>query len=288
MPTLSPFSCGGATQLVVRFHELMGSMLHGGRLLQTRTYGTSGPVIFVLHGGPAAVGEAAPIARGLATCFRAVEPFQRGSGDTPLTVTQHVEDLHELIQSMPCRQRPGIVGESWGAMLALAYLAAHPSTIAALVLVGCGTFDKVSRAQMNRTIRERSEALCTSAERRQAARDVYDYDPEPDDEAVDPPQSFDAKAHAETWNSMLEAQKKGIYPSAFSSIKVPVLMIHGAYDPHPGRMIYKVLSKCMPQIEYNELSNCGHSPWKERQAREQFFRTMSAWLKARLREARET
>jgi pimeloyl-ACP methyl ester carboxylesterase len=38
--------------------------------------------------------------------------------------------------------KPSIVGESWGAMLALAYASAYPETTAAIVLVGCGTFDK--------------------------------------------------------------------------------------------------------------------------------------------------
>src|SRR5262249_50821476 len=81
--------------------------------MRIRTYGTSGPVVIVLHGGPAAVGEAAPIARGLADSFRVLEPWQRGSGDEPLSVSRHVADLHELVESCGDDTRPALVGEAW-------------------------------------------------------------------------------------------------------------------------------------------------------------------------------
>ena len=83
---------------------------------------------------------------------------------------------------------------------------------------------------------------------------------------------------------MLEAQDQGMYPAAFASIKLPALMIHGSYDPHPGKMIHQVLREYMPQIEYHELTRCGHSPWKERQARESFFTKISSWLDLHLAE----
>src|SRR6516164_1631897 len=103
--------------------------------LRLRTYGTSGPVVIVLHGGPADVGGAAPVARGLAAAFRVLEPWQRGSGGTPLTVACHIADLHELMVSRGDGTRPALVGTSWGAMLALAYAAAHPDWAGPLVLV---------------------------------------------------------------------------------------------------------------------------------------------------------
>ena len=67
--------------------------------MRVRTYGTSGPPVVVLHGGPGTPGGMAPVARGLADSFRVLEPFQRGSGGEPLTVARHVADLHELAES---------------------------------------------------------------------------------------------------------------------------------------------------------------------------------------------
>ena len=70
----------------------------------------------------------APVARGLAGSHRVVEPFQRGSGGERLTVARHVADLHEVINFYAGRCRPALLGASWGAMLALAYAATHPSS----------------------------------------------------------------------------------------------------------------------------------------------------------------
>ena len=179
-------------------------------------------------------------------------------------------------------------------MLALAYASAHPESVVALVLIGCGTFDKAARARMNETIesridgrlRQRLQLLAQEypdpgdrlqAERRLTEK-VYTYDPIPEDEQLALVEPFDARASNETWNDMLRLQEDGTYPGAFSSITSPVLMLHGDYDPHPGRMIYDSLREHVPRIEYRELKNCGHSPWKERHARKEFFMLMTNWL----------
>lgn len=110
-----------------------------------RFHGEHGPLVITLHGGPAAFGSAVHLAKGLSKEFRVIEPWQRSSGDRPLTVASHIEDLHNLILSRFSREKPALVGSSWGAMLALAYAAEYSDSIKAIVLVGCGTFDKASR-----------------------------------------------------------------------------------------------------------------------------------------------
>src|SRR5947209_12079030 len=221
--------------------------------LRLRTYGASGPMVIVLHGGPAAVGSAAPLARGLAASFRVLEPWQRGSGAEPLTVTRHVADLHALVASRCAGVRPALVGESWGAMLALAYAAAHPAGAGPLVLVGCGTFDPAARARLRATLEERMDDTlrqrldrlpeeCPDPRRQLTQRhaltqSLYAYAPiaaEPEVAAGEP---FDLRAHTETWEDMVRLQAAGVYPAAFAAITSLVLMLHGAYDPHPGSMI---------------------------------------------------
>ncbi len=93
---------------------------------------------------------------------------------------------------------------------------------------------------------------------------------------VEPPES-DAKSK-ETWLDMLRLQEAGVYPAAFRAIEAPVLMLHGTYDPHPGAMIRDCLRQYMPQIEYRELQRCGHDPWRERFASDEFFAALRAWL----------
>ncbi len=69
-----------------------------------------------------------------------------------------------------------------------------------------------------------------------------------------------------------------MYPAAFASITSPVIMLHGTYDPHPGRMIRASLAPYLPQLEYHQLEQCGHSPWLEKHATDEFFTVMRQWL----------
>jgi len=230
-----------------------------------------------------------PIARGLAGPHHVVEPFQRGSGGERLTIARHVADLHEIVTIYGPRSHPALIGASWGAMLALAYAAAHPDSTGPLILIGCGTFDVKARAELERTIAERmtegirarlkcadyfdqDQRLKASAE---AMLPVYACDllasPHEDDHV-------DARAHQETWDDMLRMQAEGVYPAAFAAIKAPALMIHGSYDPLPGRLIFEGLRPHLPQLEYRELERCGHYPWLERATADLFFSIVREWL----------
>jgi len=259
--------------------------------MHIREYGQSGPLVVVLHGGPAAPGYMAPVASELADLFRVLEPMQRGSGAEPLTVARHVADLHELVEARCGKARPALVGHSWGAMLALAYAAAHPGCTAGLVLIGCGTFDPVARARMRAILEERMD----DGLRRRMERLQWEF-PDPNERLrvlgnlTLPLYSYeilssglgaevcDALAHRETWEDMVRLQEKGVYPATFAAIDVPVIMLHGAADPHPGQMIQAGLKPYLPQLEYYEWERCGHYPWLERHVGVEFFAVLRDWL----------
>jgi len=250
-----------------------------------------GRTVVVLHGGPGAPGYMAPVARQLAGSFRVLEPLQRGSGKKPLTVAKHVDDLHEVLTTQCAAERPALVGHSWGAMLALAYAAEHPGQVESIVLIGCGTFDTAARERlqeirderMDENLRQRLKHLETEIsdpdERLAAMGEIMgsldSYDAIPSGEE---PVSFDLRAHEESWHDMIRLQKEEIYPRAFGDISVPVIMLHGAYDPHPGSMIRDGLKPFLPQLEYREWERCGHYPWLEREVRDEFLDVLKEWL----------
>jgi len=267
--------------------------------LRVREYGRSGPRVILLHGGPGAMGTLAPVARELAAAFRVLEPLQRRSGGpgggasgqggegAPLTVARHVDDLHRVVTGWCGGERPAMLGHSWGAMLALCYAAARPGSARSLVLVGCGTWDRAAREAL-RAERERR----MTPELRARLLGLAAAVPDPDrrlermgdlflpvdsvDAVAEPPEpgevAFDERAYRETWSDMMRLQAEGVYPAVFTAVTGPVLMVHGAGDPHPGRMIEKGLRAFIPHLEYRELDRCGHYPWLERGAREAFFR----------------
>jgi pimeloyl-ACP methyl ester carboxylesterase len=80
---------------------------------------------------------------------------------------------------------------------------------------------------------------------------------------------------------MLRLQQEGVYPEAFAVINAPVIMLHGAADPHPGRMIWASLEPYLPQLEYCEWERCGHYPWLEKAVRDEFFAVLREWLSQR-------
>jgi pimeloyl-ACP methyl ester carboxylesterase len=223
------------------------------------------PLVIAIHGGPGAAGSIAPVAARLGERFFVLEPWQRGASDVPLTVAQHVSDLRALLDELPTGARPALVGHSWGAMLTLIFAAHFPERVGPLAIICSGTFDAAARALFHR-LRETQP---------------YDYAPLPDEKKYDD-EHYDARANRETWDDYLRLERAGVYPAQFAAIRSPVLMLHGATDPHPGLMTRATLIDKLPRLEYVEWARCGHEPWRETYARDDFYATLMAWLSARL------
>jgi pimeloyl-ACP methyl ester carboxylesterase len=266
--------------------------------IEVRRYGSDGPVVAVLHGGPGAAGSAAGLGMPLADEFRVLEPMQRrADGVTPLTVAGHVDDLAAVLDEPTL-----VVGWSWGAMLGLSFAVAHPELVRGLVLVGCGTYDEATRGEYRRRFvtnlgpegvadmdalrsqlaaassDDQRDAITAARGARAELAQSFDLLPEPTDE---PPTTVDALGHEETWADVLRLQAEGIEPAAFAAITAPVLMLHGDHDPHPGTETSELLRHHIPQLEYVELPRCGHTPWKERHGRDPFFASLRGWLGTR-------
>ena len=265
--------------------------------IDIRRHGEGEPTVVVLPGGPGAPGSAAPLARALgARGMSVLEPLQRRAGDVPLTVDRHVEDMAAAAPA-----RATYVGWSWGAMLALSFAAVHPTRVASIVLVGCGTYHEAERADYKQRVADLlgDEGRAREADLRAriaAAADEAERDRLLGElgalfmaaETVDPlampsvgdDLPVDAVGHRETWDDVLRLQAEGIEPQRFAGIEVPVLMLHGDADPHPGRGTYERLRPVLPQLEYVEFPRCGHEPWRERHARDAFLATLDAWIRA--------
>ena len=73
---------------------------------------------------------------------------------------------------------------------------------------------------------------------------------------------------------MVEFRASGELLKTVSRIQCPVVAIHGTYDPHPAEGIREPLSRVLPDFRFILLEDCGHLPWIERQARDEFFRVL--------------
>ena len=125
-PSLPGRSIGG-----YRFHlEIFG--------LPTR------PVVVVVHGGPGADYRYLLPLQPLSDEYQVVFYDQRGSGLSPrvaeeqLSLDQSVEDLHAIVGAISPHAPVRLIGHSWGAMLAAAYLDRHPETVSHAALAEPG------------------------------------------------------------------------------------------------------------------------------------------------------
>ena len=111
-----------------------------------RTYGKAPFSVAVIHGGPGAGGEMAPVARELAYDRGVLEPIQ-----TATSLHGQVEELRRVLENhtdIPVM----LIGFSWGAWLSYLVTARYPALIKKLLLVGSGPFEAqhVSRLQETR------------------------------------------------------------------------------------------------------------------------------------------
>ena len=100
-----------------------------------RKYGTPPYVAAVVHGGPGAAGEMAPVALELAANRGVLEPLQ-----TATSLDGQVSELSALLREYSAIPVV-LIGFSWGAWLSLIVAAAHSALIKKLILVGSGPIE---------------------------------------------------------------------------------------------------------------------------------------------------
>lgn len=130
--------------------ELDGYRFHG------ETHGDpAAPAVLVLHGGPGYDYRGLLPLRRLADAFHVVFYDQRGSGlsprvdDSDLTVDRFVADVDLFVNRYSPNEPIRIIGHSWGAMLATAYIARNPERVSLAVLAEPGFFDQEGLARFN-------------------------------------------------------------------------------------------------------------------------------------------
>jgi pimeloyl-ACP methyl ester carboxylesterase len=256
-------------------------------MINLRRYGKPPYAVAVVHGGPGARGEVAPVARELSRFIGILEPLQ-----TATTLEGQVSELHRVLQenaSLPVT----LIGHSWGAWLSFIAAARYPAFVKKLVLVGSGPLEPQYAAHITETRltrlseNDRSRALSLikalsgpGAENKNKLLGEFGaicaradaYDPLPDDGN----ELFEVRHDANelVWEGAEALRRSGELLEMGKQITCPVVAIHGDYDSHPAKGVERPLSRVLREFRFILLEKCGHSPWLERQARERFYRTL--------------
>jgi pimeloyl-ACP methyl ester carboxylesterase len=237
----------------------------------------------VIHGGPGAPGEMAPVARELASVGGVLEPFQ-----TESTVEGQIRELKEVLEEegdLPMI----LIGWSWGAWLSFLFASRYSASVKKMILIGSGPFEEkyarnIMQTRMNRIgPKEKSEALllmkilddaAASGKNEALLRfgDIFSkadsYDPIPQKKVI---LECRYDVYRNVWNQAARMRRTGKLLSMGKNIRCPVVAVHGDYDPHPGEGVKKPLSRILDDFRFILLDKCGHRPWTEKQAKDRFF-----------------
>ncbi|MDD3718118.1 MAG: alpha/beta hydrolase [Actinomycetota bacterium] len=251
-----------------------------------RRYGDPPYGVVVVHGGPGAPGEMAPVARKLALSRGVLEPLQ-----TRASLAGQVEELGNLLEDTG-EQPFVLIGYSWGAILSFIFAAQNPAWVSKLILVSSGVFsnayvETIKRNRLSRLSageRARMDELLevlgdpSTADKDTpfaelgdliARADAYDPLPHQNDATAFQHDIFEA-----VWRDAEELRAGGRLLEMGRDIACPVVAIHGDFDPHPWEGIKKPLEEVLHDFRFVLLEKCGHHPWYEKHAREDFFKAL--------------
>lgn len=226
----------------------------------------------------------APVARELAAIASVIEPLQ--SKDS---LEGQIEELYQ--QLLDNADTPAVlIGSSWGAVLALFLAARHIEIVQKLVLIGCAVFDARCSAQVEARRLERLDPKArqeyesikkkletagpADTQRLMNAWGAILFDADVLDPITRNLEVIETQygLHRKIWRDFVALRDNpGYLEREFSKITVPALVIHGDFDPHSMEGIRPLLAHCLPQIRFQVLAQCGHYPWIERMARDQFY-----------------
>jgi len=253
-----------------------------------RKYGGSPFDVAVVHGGPGAPGEMAPVARELASVRGVLEPLQMAT-----TLEGQVRELRVVLEkdgALPVT----LIGFSWGAMLGFMLSARYPALVKKLVLIGSATYEDkyaadITVTRLSRLSEEERVEVLSLAENLDtpatgdksalmarlgelmARADLYD--PLPYDNEV---LEYQYDTYQRVWGKARELRKHGEFLELGKRIRCPVVAIHGDYDPHPAAGVRDSLAPIIKDFRFILLEKCGHYPWRERAARDRFYNILKS------------
>ncbi|HSA37635.1 MAG TPA: alpha/beta hydrolase [Methanoregula sp.] len=251
-----------------------------------RKWGPGPYSLAVIHGGPGAPGEVAPIARELSVVKGVLEPLQ-----TATTLDGQVQELRSVLEEEALA--PVIlIGYSWGAFLSWITATRYPSLVGKLVLISSPPFEEsyagsIIRTRLDRmNTEERKEARALITQMEDPARENKDKILArlgvllSRADSYDPVAFTDESFHTQynifrgVWDQACDLRRKGVLIQMARAIRCPVIAIHGEFDPHPAQGVEEPLARVCPDFRFILLKKCGHRPWIERNASDAFYETL--------------
>jgi len=254
-----------------------------------RKYGYAPFSVAVIHGGPGAAGQVAPVAQELSRYQGTLEPLQ-----TMTTINGQIQELGRIIKDHGDAPVT-LIGHSWGAWLAMMYTVRYPLSVKKMVLVGSGPFEEqyvsqITETRLNRMNDEEKRTLQTLVKTLDDPHGkqkdtvfarvgsmflhIDTYKPLVIETDIDVQYTI----FQQVWKEADEMRRSGALLNLCRQLQCPVVAIHGEYDPHPFEGVEQPLSKILRDFTFILLQKCGHYPWIERYAKKKFYEILKKEL----------
>jgi pimeloyl-ACP methyl ester carboxylesterase len=258
-----------------------------------RKYGEGPYEYVVVHGGPGAPGSVSSLARKLSETCSVLEPFQ-----TETTVWGQVEELYRQIRDN-CTYRVFALGHSWGAWLVFLLAYKYPEAVRTVFLIGAGAFDCSFLPELQRrrlaalSVEEQTEYReiihllkkpsenCDKYLGRlgELAEKADNYCVEMTDENTESMVAIDGEQFQKIFAEAHRMREDGFFRKIAADIRCPVRIIHGKNDTTPVEGVVDPLHGTIPNLKWYVIDRCGHSPWKEKYGKEEFYRIVDREVK---------
>ena len=253
-------------------------------MINPREYGSPPFIVVVIHGGPGAAGQMRPVAQELSQFYGTLEPLQ-----TSMSLEGQINELHSLLKKHETKPMT-LIGHSWGAWLVFLYASQYSSSVKKIILVSSSPFEEHYAAQIMTTrlnrLNEKEKIqfyILIDGLNNQYKQDKTKFFTDLG-KLLFKTDSFNLLQYTEeeieyrydifecVWNEAEKLRRNGTLLEMGKQIRCPVVAIHGDYDPHPSTGIEEPLSRIVKDFRFILLKKCGHYPWMERDAKNNFYK----------------
>ncbi len=249
-----------------------------------RLYGNEPYNIVLVHGGPGAIGSLKGFAKELniRTDVGVVEAIQ-----SKYSIAELIEELYCQIKEN-CPGKVTLIGHSWGAWLVALFTEKHPESVKDVVLIGSGPLEDQYVAEIDSRRLEHLSGEDAGLFRRLINNRVTDEDMKKipamieksdnyclEDRELHRADKTDSEMYHLVWSEAARLRTTGELMDVFRKINRKIYLIQGICDPHPVNGVKIPLQENNVPCEIYVLEKCGHSPFMEKYAKDEFYHILN-------------
>ncbi len=238
-----------------------------------------------LHGGPGALGELNELSKELSKDHGVIEHLQVHD-----TIKLLLNDIRKTIIEQ-AETPVTIIGYSWGAWLGILFTSKYQNLVEKVILVSSAPFKEkdsknIMDVRINRLNEKEKKEFLKLSKKFSESDLITDKDFKrliSLFEKVDSYHLIESKSdnldfrynlYKNIWKEAAALRENNVLINSLKKINCKIGIIHGSYDPHPAHGVIKPLDELNKDYEYKLLEKCGHIPWKEKYAKDEFYKTL--------------